>query len=68
MQYTKSPNIRIIIAVVLLVLGMITCWVSLFLPPMGVIDNSVLYLFANISTLSGALMGVEAFIRKTKDS
>ena len=49
-------------AALLLAFGAVTCAISLFLPPQGEIDSSVLMLFGQILVYAGSVFGVKVYI------
>lgn len=52
-------TIQLILAALITVAGLCLLFFGLFLPPSGVIDNSVLVAFGEASTFAGALLGVD---------
>ena len=57
-------KIQLIIAIVLCLFGVVLIGVSFVVPPLGVIDNSVLVAFGEVLTFSGSLMGIDYKYRK----
>ena len=51
-------------ALLLLIFGAAIAAVSLFLPPEGEIDGSVLMLFAQILVYAGSIFGVKVYIKE----
>lgn len=51
-------------ALLLLIFGAAMAAVSLFLPPEGEIDGSVLMLFAQILVYAGSIFGVKVYIKE----
>ena len=51
-------------ALALLASGVLLAYISLFLPPPGVIDDSVLYIFAQILIYVGSIFGLEHYINE----
>ena len=51
-------------ALALLFFGIVMAYISLFLPPPGVIDDSVLYIFAQILIYVGSIFGLEHYINE----
>ena len=51
-------------AVMLLASGILLAYISLFLPPPGEIDDSVLYIFAQILIYAGSIFGIEIYINE----
>ena len=45
------------------IVGLILLFVGCFIPPMGVIDSSILVAFGESSTFAGALIGVDYHYR-----
>ncbi|MBR2698826.1 MAG: hypothetical protein IKE76_09575 [Clostridia bacterium] len=52
-------TLQLILAAVITVAGLCLLFFGLFMPPTGVIDNSVLVAFGEASTFAGALLGVD---------
>ena len=50
-------------AVLALVFGCVMATISLFLPPTGEIDGSVLMLFGQILVYAGSIFGVRVYIK-----
>ena len=74
----KIPkNIRMtaqfILGVVVILAGLTMLFMGIFLPPLGIIDSSILVSFGEAATFSGALIGVDYnykykyFIAENKD-
>ena len=55
-------------AVLLLAAGILLAYISLFLPPPGEIDDSVLYIFAQILIYAGSIFGIEHYISLRLDN
>ena len=51
-------------ALVLLFFGIAMAFISMFLPPPGEIDSSVLYIFAQILIYAGSIFGIEHYINE----
>lgn len=60
----KSQRLQLLTAVVLCGFGMVLLATSFFVPPLGVIDPSVLAALAEILTFSGALIGIDYRYKK----
>lgn len=58
-----KENIKFAASIVLLVLGVIIVFVSLYLPPKGVIDNSVLTLIGENFCFVGAVWGIGQYAK-----
>jgi len=56
-------NIQLMLATILILSGLILLYLGLFMPPMGVIDSSVLVAFGETCTFGGALIGVDYHYR-----
>ena len=52
-------RLQLIMSVVLASFGLILMMLSFFVPPMGVIDSSVLVATGEVFTFSGSLMGID---------
>lgn len=55
----QKMTIQLILGVSMAVIGMVLLWVSLFIPPQGIIDASVLTAFGEVATFAGALIGID---------
>ena len=51
-------------ALALLFFGIVLAYISLFLPPPGEIDDSVIYIFAQILIYAGSIFGIEHYINE----
>ncbi len=52
-------RIQLWVAVAMVAFGVIIIMVSFFIPPIGVIDSSVLVAFGEVLTFSGSLLGID---------
>lgn len=59
--HTKE-SIQYATAIVSLAIGFTFCGISLFLPPKGVIDNSVLMLFGQVLIFVGCVFGLRSYV------
>ena len=59
MTKKTKMNIQLWLGFILAIFGMCLILVSFFIPPMGVIDASVLAAIGEIFTFSGALIGID---------
>ena len=55
----QKMTIQLWLGVCLAVMGIILLWVSFFVPPLGIIDSSVLAAIGEVFTFSGALIGID---------
>lgn len=55
----KKVTIQLIIAILLTLSGIVLLFCGFWIDPQGLIDNSVLVAFGEISTFAGALFGVD---------
>lgn len=55
----KTKTSQLILGFILAIFGMIMLIISFFVPPMGVIDASVLTAIGEVFTFSGALIGID---------
>ena len=55
----EKMTIQLWLGVILASMGIIMLWIGLFLPPMGIIHASILTAFGEVSTFSGALIGID---------
>ena len=51
----------------MLAVGVVMAFLSLLLPPPGEINESVLYIFAQILIYAGSVFGIGAYVEKMKD-
>ena len=51
-------------ALALLTAGIVMAYISMLLPPPGEIDDSVLYIFAQILIYAGSIFGIEHYINE----
>lgn len=59
MKNISKANIQLILGFILAVFGMALLILSFFVPPMGIIDASVLAAIGEVFTFSGALIGID---------
>lgn len=59
MDEKKKLNLRVIIAVILAIVGAGLLIAGFIVPPLGVIDGSVLVAFGETSTFMAAILGVD---------
>lgn len=52
-------TIQLIVGIILVVAGLVLIFSGLWLPPIGIIDPSVLVAYGEVSTFAGALIGVD---------
>ena len=55
----KRLTVQLIIAILLTMSGIVLLFSGFWINPQGLIDNSVLVAFGEISTFAGALFGVD---------
>ena len=55
----KRITVQLIIAILLALSGIVLLFSGFWIDPQGLIDNSVLVAFGEISTFAGALFGVD---------
>ena len=55
----KRLTVQLIIAILLTLSGIVLLFCGFWIDPQGLIDNSVLVAFGEISTFAGALFGVD---------
>ncbi|KKB50488.1 MULTISPECIES: hypothetical protein [Parabacteroides] len=55
----KRLTVQLIIAILLTLSGIVLLFSGFWIDPQGLIDNSVLVAFGEISTFAGALFGVD---------
>lgn len=59
MKNISKANLQLILGFVLAIFGMALLILSFFVPPMGIIDTSVLAAIGEVFTFSGALIGID---------
>jgi membrane-bound ClpP family serine protease len=59
MYYQKSLNLRLLIAVILTIVGSGLLIAGFIVPPLGIINGSVLVAFGETSTFIAALLGID---------
>ena len=59
----RAGMIEKVSAALLLLFGAVVALISLFMPPEGEIDGSVLMLFAQILVYAGSIFGVKIYIK-----
>lgn len=52
-------NIQLWLAVILVISGLLILMASFIVPPLGVIDSSVLVAYGEVSTFAGSLVGID---------
>ncbi len=62
-----KPSLKEWTAIILLIAGVVMAFIALFLPPPGKIDDSVLYLFAQILIYAGSIFGIDVYIKRQID-
>ena len=55
----KRLTIQLVMAILLVLSGIVLLFSGFWIDPQGLIDNSVLVAFGEISTFAGALFGVD---------
>lgn len=55
----KKLNIRLAIAVFLVIIGCALLIAGFIVPPLGVIDSSLLVAYGEVSTFAGSILGVD---------
>lgn len=59
MSYKTNLNVRLIVAVILTIVGSGLLIAGFIVPPLGVIDSSVLVAFGETSTFIAAVLGID---------
>lgn len=59
MNKRTKLNLQLLTALILIVIGCVLLCCGFAVPPLGVIDNSVLVAFGETCTFAGALFGVD---------
>lgn len=60
-RFIKS--LQLLIATILTLSGLVLLGLGFFVPPLGIIDSSVLIAFGEVSTFAGSLFGVDYHYR-----
>lgn len=55
----SKKDIQLLIAVITIIAGLALLFMGLWIPPIGIIDNSVLIAFGEVATFAGSLLGVD---------
>lgn len=55
----SKKDIQLLIAVITIIAGLALLFMGLWIPPIGIIDNSVLIAFGEVATFSGSLLGID---------
>ena len=58
----KRVTLKSISALIMIVFGMVLAFIALFMPPQGEIDESVIYVFAQVLIYAGSVFGFDVFI------
>lgn len=60
-RLTKSQKLtaQFLLGVVVVIAGLVMLFMGIFLPPLGIIDSSILVAFGESATFAGALIGVD---------
>lgn len=59
MSYKTNLNVRLIVAVILTIVGSGLLIAGFIVPPLGMIDSSVLVAFGETSTFVAAVLGID---------
>lgn len=59
MTKEQKTSYQFITGIIVTLIGLILLFCGLFIPPMGIIDWSVLTAFGEIATFSGCLIGID---------
>ena len=59
MNQNKKLNLQLIVAVILVIIGCGLLIAGFMVPPLGVIDSSVLVAFGETSTFVAAILGID---------
>lgn len=59
---------QIWLAVTMVIFGMVMITAAFFVPPVGVIDPTVLTAFGEMLTFSGSIIGIDYHYRRSPDS
>lgn len=59
MNAEKKIKIQLKVSVMLIIVGCVLLIAGFLVPPLGIIDHSVLVAFGEILTFSGALFGID---------
>lgn len=69
----KTAEIKLILATILVISGLVLLFLGFYQIPIGEIDNSVLVAFGETSTFAGSLFGIQSiekykFTKKLKEN
>lgn len=67
MKNINKTNIQLLIAFITILVGLFLLIAGLYIPPVGIIHNSVLIAFGEIATFVGALVGIDYKYRITQN-
>ena len=56
----KTTEVKLILATILIISGLILLFLGFYQKPVGEIDNSVLVAFGETSTFAGSLFGIQS--------
>ena len=59
MSYKSNLNRRLIVAVILTIVGSGLLIAGFIVPPLGIIDSSVLVAFGEVAVFAGSLFGID---------
>ena len=59
LSHKEKMTIEFVFGLICALLGIGLLWTSLFIPPLGIIDASVLAAVGEVLTFSGALVGID---------
>lgn len=62
MKPDKKDNVIVAVSVASFIVGAVLTFLGLFLPPLGVIDNSVLIAVGQFLTLAATGLGVKEYV------
>ncbi|MCM1503403.1 MAG: hypothetical protein NC115_12185 [Bacteroidales bacterium] len=55
----KATTLQLCLGCLITLAGLVLLFIGLWIPPVGVIDSSILVAFGEVSTFAGALIGVD---------
>lgn len=67
MKNINKTHTQLIIAFITVLVGLFLLIAGLYIPPVGIIHNSVLIAFGEIATFVGALLGIDYKYRITQN-
>lgn len=64
MKFLEEQDTRFLAAILSLIFGGILVAINMFMPPPGEVNESIIYIFAQLLIFSATLLGVDAVVSK----